>query len=250
MRFVKYGVAALALYILFLVITVPVSMVWQLAPKPKGVQVLGLEGSLWQGRAATLTVSGRTLENLSWKVAPGSLLQGKVEAAVSVSGAISGRGTVAYGLSGLEVEGLRLDSPVSVLVGKRRLPFRTQVAGEINLNLADGAQGQPWCERLDGRLMVQQLDVNNQFGQFPLGNLSSKLSCQQGNLMLTMTEQDNRIGVSGTAMLKANMQVELDARIRATDSQPEALTKSLGFLGQADASGAYPLQYSGRIPGF
>ncbi|WP_028109419.1 type II secretion system protein N [Ferrimonas futtsuensis] len=251
MRYLKYGLGALVLYLVFLAVTVPVSLVWQFSPKPKGIQVSGLEGTLWAGRADTVTMAGRRLENLTWELDPWwALIGGQLEAVVSVSGDVQGRGTVRYGFSGLEVEGLRLESPLSVLVGNRRLPFRTKVAGEVKLNLSQGSQGEPWCDSLNGRITVQQLDVNNQFGAFPLGNLAGTLGCSQGNLQLTMTEQDNRIGVAGTALLKANMQVEVNAGIKATAEQPDAMAKSLAFLGQPDDNGVYPLQYSGRVPGF
>ncbi|TKB47649.1 type II secretion system protein N [Ferrimonas sediminicola] len=250
MRFLKYGLGALVLYLVFLVVTVPVGLVWQWVPKPQGVQLQGLDGTLWSGRADRLTVAGRRLESLTWEVDPWSLLGGRVEAVVAVAGDVQGRGTVSYGLSGLALQGVRLESPIGTLVGNRRLPFRTKVTGEVQLNLAEGSQGQPWCDRLSGRILVQQLDVNNQYGAFPLGNLAGTLSCSQGNLKLTMTERDNRIGVAGTALLKGNMEVQLDASIRATVDQPEAMANSLDFLGQPDASGAYPLRYSGRLPGF
>ena len=181
MRYLKYGLGALVIYLVFLAVTVPVSLVWQFSPKPKGVQVSGLEGTVWAGRADTVTVAGRRLENLTWDLDPWwALIGGQLEAVVSVSGDVQGRGTVRYGFSGLEVEGLRLESPISTLVGNRRLPFRTKVAGEVKLNLTQGSQGEPWCEALNGRITVQQLDVNNQFGAFPLGNLAGTLSCKPG----------------------------------------------------------------------
>ncbi|TKB56218.1 type II secretion system protein N [Ferrimonas aestuarii] len=249
MKWLKYGVGAVALYLVFLVVTVPASLVWNWAPKPNGIKLDGISGNLWQGRVQAASIAGRQFNDLTWELQPAALLSAKVRANVTLAGDIQGRGVVEYGLSGLSVENLKLDSDAGTLLGKRRLPFRTQVAAEIQLNLSDAAQGTPWCERLNGRLTLLGLNVNNQFGQFELGNLAGQLSCQQGNIQLAMTERDNRIGVAGNLVLKANNQVEVNAGIRETAQQPEMLKKNLSFLGNQDANGVYPITYSGRIPG-
>ncbi|MBY5994002.1 type II secretion system protein N [Ferrimonas balearica] len=250
MRVLKYTLLGVVLYLMFLLVNVPAALVWQLAPLPKGVNAAGLSGTLWQGQADQLTVAGRQLEQVSWELHPSQLLMGQAGLSFRLGGGVArGEGTLSYGFGGLEVDSLRFSAPLPWLLGNTRLPFRTQLNGAATLSLNDSAQGSPWCDRLSGRVLVDTLDVRNQFGQFPLGNLAGTLSCEQGNLKLLMDEAENEIGVQGQAMLLADNQVQVAASIRPTDAQPEDLRKALAFLGQPDGEGAYPFNYNGPIPG-
>ncbi|SHI20584.1 type II secretion system protein N [Ferrimonas marina] len=250
MRFLKYGLVGLAVYLLFLLVTLPMAWVWKLAPVPSGVELNGLQGSVWKGQAAQLKVADRTLEQLSWELYPSRLLMGQAALSFRVDGTdVQGQGDVRYGLGGLDAEGLRFSAPIGWLVGDARLPLRTQLAGNVTLNLSRLEQGEPWCEQLNGRLLVDALDVRNQFGHYPLGNMAGSLGCQQGNVQLLLDGAENQIGVEGQALLLANNQVEVDALIRETDNQPQDLRQALQFLGKPNADGAYPITYNGALPG-
>lgn len=250
MRVLKYTLIGVSLYLLFLLVNVPAALVWQLAPLPQGVSAAGLSGTIWKGQADQVSVAGRQLEQLSWELHPSQLLTGQAGLSFRLNGGVAkGQGTVSYGLSGLEVDNLRFSAPLPWLLGNTRLPFRTQLSGNATLNLNDSAQGTPWCDRLSGRVLVDALDVRNQFGQYPLGNLAGTLSCDQGNLKLSMDEAENSVGVQGEALLLADNQVQVTAQIKPTDSQPQDLRQALSFLGQPNADGAYPINYNGPIPG-
>ncbi|MBY6187848.1 type II secretion system protein N [Marinobacter hydrocarbonoclasticus] len=250
MRVLKYTLIGVGLYLLFLVINVPAALVWQLAPVPNGVNAAGLSGTLWNGQAAQISVAGRQLEQVSWELHPSQLLTGQAGVSFRLDGGIArGQGSLSYGFGGLEVDDLRLSAPLPWILGNARLPFRTQLAGNATLSLTNSAQGTPWCDRLSGRVLVDGLDVRNQFGQYPLGDLAGTLSCEQGNLKLAMDPSENAIGVQGEALLLADNQVQVDAQITPTDSQPEDLRQALAFLGQPNADGAYPIKYNGPIPG-
>lgn len=251
MRYLKYALAAVICYLVFLIIEIPAALVAKWAPLPQNVNLAGVSGSLWKGRAEQVSLpQGRQLEGVSWELFPSQLLLGRAALSFRLDGgAVQGNGEVNYGFSGVAVDRLRLNAPIGWLVGNQRLPLQTRIAGGISLNLVDSAQGTPWCDRLQGRLLVNGLDANNRFGDFPLGDLAGNLSCDQGNIKLQMAEADNSIGVEGQAMLLAGNQVQVDATIRPTDGQPQNLREALGFLGQPNSDGAYPFNYSGPIPG-
>ncbi|QIZ78952.1 type II secretion system protein N [Ferrimonas lipolytica] len=218
--------------------------------KPKQVQLSGINGSVWQGRIAHARIAGRDIEQLQWQLHPSALLSGHLAASFSMDGGlVQGKGDISYGLAGLKAEGLRLSAPLPWMVGKQRLPLRTRLDGHATLNVRTLEQGQPWCEQLQGRLLVERLDVNNQFGAYPLGNIAGSLACQQGQVQLKIDESENVIGLNGELLLKANNQVEVNAKIRQTEQQPQSLVQALQFIGKPDSTGAYPVNYSGPIPG-
>ncbi|GAA4891250.1 type II secretion system protein N [Ferrimonas pelagia] len=246
----KYGLAGFVVYLLFLLANVPAAWIWKLAPKPPGVAISGIDGTLWQGQIGQLNVADRQLENIHWILSPAQLLTATAALDFRIEDSVvQAQGAVQYGLGGLAAENLRFSAPLGWLVGDTRLPLRTELSGGVTLNVRQLEQGQPWCEQLNGRLLITGLDVRNQFGHYPLGDLAGSLACQQGNAQLSVDEAENRIGVQGEALLLADNQVKLAATIRETDEQPTDLRQALMFLGQPDSSGAYPLNYNGVIPG-
>lgn len=240
------------IYLLFMVVLFPARIAVALAPLPAGVQLSGVSGSLWHGQAELAKFGQRQLEQLSWQLSPWALLTGSIKAQLQLgnrSSAVNGSGLVSWSASGVRAKELRLHAPVNFLVGNSHLPFKTVLSGDVSLILDNAVQGQPWCAALNGKLLLNQIGLNNQFGTYPLGNIEFTLQCVQGQLQLATDDQKNAIGVAGTILLKDKLQMEVNGRMRRTDAQSKDLQDSLILLGKPDASGNYPLKYNGRIPG-
>lgn len=249
--FSKIAIGVL-IYLIFMVVLFPARIAVALAPLPAGIQLSGVSGSLWQGQAELVQLGARQLQQLSWQLSPWALLTGSVQAQLQLgdrSTAVNGKGLVTWSTAGVSARNLRLDAPLSFLVGNRQLPLKTVLSGDVSLLLDNAVQGQPWCTALNGKLFLNQIGLDNQFGNYPLGNIEFTLQCIQGQLQLATDDQKNAIGVAGTILLKGNSQMEVNGRMRRTDAQSKDLQDSLGLLGKPDASGNYPLKYKGRILG-
>ncbi len=109
-------------------------------------------------------------------------------------------------------------------------------------------QGIPLCEQLNGKLFLNTVQVKNQFGNYPLGDIELGLSCEDGNVKVRSDEQMNQLGFDGTVLVKAEKMVQVSAKIKGTASQPADLKKALTFLGKKDSQGYYPISYQGRLP--
>ncbi|RLV60775.1 type II secretion system protein N [Parashewanella curva] len=239
-------------YLIFLVVLMPVSVVMRFVTLPPQVQVTGVGGSIWQGSIDTVQAYGRQVEQVEWTIHPYSLLTGTLNVDVKIgtrNSAIYAKTKLQLTRSTMNLTDLMLQTDSKTLVGDTRLPLRSKVAGDITLGISEFTYGQPWCEALSGNLQLHGLEVNNQFGDFPFGSFRLGLDCDQGEVIVTTSEKDNQIGVSGRLWLKANNQVQLQAKIKPTASMPASVRDNLNYLGQADPQGAYPLTYSGRIPG-
>ena len=252
MSVIKKITIGVVVYLLFLVILFPASLAVRLAPLPSNIQLAGVEGSIWAGSVETVHLPQRQLEQVSWDVNPWALLLGKLDVDLVIGSratAVSAKGTLGWSMSGLSASQLRFEAPNRFLIGNARLPFRTDVNGEVSLFVETLTQGTPWCEQLQGKLFLNHTHVKNQFGEYPLGDMELGLSCVDGKVQLQMDEAKNQLGVSGTLQLAAEQQVIVTAKIKETDSQPEDLKKSLMFLGKKDSQGYYPINYQGKVPG-
>lgn len=251
MNLTKKIILGVVIYLGFIIALFPASVAVKLAPLPNNISVSGVSGTIWSGKIETLSIQRRQLELVQWQLSPWGLLLGKANLDLVIGNrgtAVNGKGLVSLSGSGIDAEGLRFEAPSSFLLGNTRLPFRTEVSGDISLFVDTLQQGIPLCEQLNGKLFLNTVQVKNQFGNYPLGDIELGLSCEDGNVKVRSDEQMNQLGFDGTVLVKAEKMVQVSAKIKETASQPADLKKALAFLGKKDSQGYYPISYQGRLP--
>ncbi|WP_137224665.1 MULTISPECIES: type II secretion system protein N [Shewanella] len=245
-------VIGVIIYLVFLLVYLPANWLVSIAPLPSNVAISGAEGTLWQGKAALITIDKKQIEQVSWKLSPWGLLAGKANIDINVGSRatpVNGKGSISWSLSGLSAKNIRIDLPDSFLLADARLPFKTKIDGDVSLMVEALKQGEPWCEQLNGKLFLNNTNVKNQYGVYPLGNIALGLSCLDGQLQIATDETQNVLGLTGTATLGESNLVKVSAKIKPTDAQPKDLRDSLSFLGRQDSQGYYPINYQGVVPG-
>ncbi|WOT05176.1 type II secretion system protein N [Shewanella youngdeokensis] len=251
MKLVKRIALGIFIYVVFLVVLFPASVAVKLAPIPSNIVISGVSGTIWSGSIDLLTIQKRQVEMVHWDLNISALFTGTAEANISIgnrSSAVNGKGVVAYSADGLDVSGLRFEAPSSFILGKTKLPFKTKVSGDISALIDTYTQGIPWCEQLAGKLFLNTVKVTNQFGHYPLGDIALGLSCIDGNVQLATDEKSNDLGLDGSIVLVDKKMMQLNAKIREVNTQPEDLKKALSFLGKKDSQGYYAITYQGRLP--
>tara|TARA_R110002126_G_scaffold88617_1_gene212276 strand:- start:746 stop:1507 length:762 start_codon:yes stop_codon:yes gene_type:complete len=245
-------VIGVIIYLVFLLVYLPANWLVSIAPLPNNVAISGAEGTLWQGQASLVTIDQRQIEQVSWQLSPWGLLVGKADIDFKIGNRatpVSGKGSISWSFSGLRANNIRFDLPDSFLLAGARLPFKTQIDGDISLMVEILEQGKPWCEQLSGKLFLNNTNVKNQYGVYPLGNISLGLSCLDGQLKIATDETQNVLGLTGSAILGESNLVKVSAKIKPTDAQPKDLREALSFLGRQDSQGYYPINYQGVVPG-
>ena len=252
MSLIKKIVIGVFIYLMFMVVYIPANWIVGIAPLPNNIKLSGVTGTLWQGSADLVSIDRRLIEQVSWDLNPWALLIGTANVDLQIGSratAVSGQGDISWSLSGLSAENLRFEAPNQFLIGNARLPFRTKVDGDVSLIIERLEQGEPWCEQLSGKLFLNRIDVKNQFGEYPLGDIALGLSCIDGMVQLNTDDSMNKMGIEGIATLGENNRFSVSAKIKPTPEQPEDLTQALSFLGKQDSQGYYPINYNGVIPG-
>nr|BBG82718.1 general secretion pathway protein N [Shewanella sp.] len=245
-------VIGVIIYLVFLLVYLPANWLVSIAPLPNNVAISGAEGTLWQGQASLVTIDQRQIEQVSWQLSPWGLLVGKADIDFKIGNRatpVSGKGSISWSFSGLRANNIRFDLPDSFLLAGARLPFKTQIDGDVSLMVEILEQGKPWCEQLSGKLFLNNTNVKNQYGVYPLGNISLGLSCLDGQLKIATDETQNVLGLTGSAILGESNLVKVSAKIKPTDAQPRDLREALSFLGRQDSQGYYPINYQGVVPG-
>ena len=252
MLWLKRGLLIVALFIIFMLVTAPASLVNYLAPAIPGLSLGHASGTLWHGQMNRLEYKGLVVTPVRWQWQPWSLLTGEAAFKVRLGkrgSEVRGGGIIGVSPGGAFSEALEVTLPAESLARMVKLPMRAKASGRLTLALVEARQGQPWCDTLDGQLSIDQGRLSGAGMQLPIEQLVVSLGCRDGHLTSRLTPESNSLGLDVELALLANNRVEIDGHLASTAEQPKELRQLLRFLPKPDAKGRYALKYSGPIPG-
>ena len=238
-RFWVMGLAGLAAYAVFLVLHWPVAHAWEQIQRhgalPPGIEVGGLEGTVWRGRAVALDVQGFAVERLSWQVAGWPLLLGRLE----VTGEASLEDGFMEGAAVVSRHGVGVDT-FSGRVPARRLepvaagfsPRPPRLEGSIAFSVARLEMDRGGAVRaLDGRVAWHDAVVTVD-ARAELGGMTSTLGVDGGGTVVgRLGDTGGPLVLDGEWRLTPDGRYVLDAR---ADTRPEAeavLAQTLALFG-------------------
>ena len=239
------GVAA---YVFFLLVTAPAAkLVPFVQPRLGGVQLAGVDGSLWSGSAALVTANPVQLQDLQWQVRPLALLLGRAEVALEANW--QGRPAAALAGTGLfggpYLADVRATVPAPDVL--RWLKVK-QVSVEGNLAL-DLARVQ-WPAGGD-------LPAVTGAASWTPARVSAPVEVALGSAQLDTVAEDGvtrgKLKTSGGALLvEADVELKpdgvyrLDAQIQQKGDVPDAVAQFLSTFAEYK-NGTYLLEWSDSL---
>lgn len=252
----RAGLLFVAVFLLALVLQLPVGLFINDSGRLGPVQLYGVEGTLWQGRADGVAVAGQRVESLSWDVKPLYLLLGQARAELGFH-YLGGSGTLQAGVTPtgtLRVREATYRAPANAFTQRFAGGF-VGLRGDVELQVSelDYRLGEPFVDRLDGFAYWQ-----NAAASYPvaagLGNLSLDLSHSgegdsgPGALKAELSNQGGEVSIDGSARLTANRQYAVDATLTPTRALTDSLKATLDSALQSDGQGVYRFKRQGRLP--
>lgn len=220
----RWGLFALALYLLALVLTLPAQRVvgWTKLPLTE------VQGTLWHG-SASLAVAGEEIENLGWRLHPVWPWQGVLGASVQAEHQkLQAEGVVALRWNGmLRLSDAALSGPLDSPLIARRIPVALAGQAHLTIGRAD------WHKGLEQAQDVA-LDIRNsqiRLGQpIAIGDLSATLQITDGKLEGSLRDHGGPLELSGSLAGNARAGVAFEARLKARPNAPAALGENLRLL--------------------
>jgi general secretion pathway protein N len=221
---------------------------------PAGLQLDGLEGTLWSGRAAAGNVGNLSLRDVRWSVHAWQLLLGRVAADLRAQ---LDEGYVAAHVkatrSHVSLSEVRASTSLSTL--RAVLPI-SGLRGEANLTLSalelDVAKA--WPTKVVGDLKLLQLEttplsLTGPRGKlFPIGNYDVRLSEGPGPINATFSDTGGPLEVSGTLAVNAARAYFLDGMVKPRADAPQELVDGLNVIASdPDAEGRRRLMLNGSL---
>lgn len=248
---IKLAVLFLGLYLGFLVVTLPAKVIPYFIPENAGVNVANLEGSLWSGEASQIAYQQEYIFNkVQWSVDWFALFTLKVKLNFSFDNgksAMSGKGAVLMGFSGVSVENVVLDTTADEILrlSKQRVPAK--ISGPVSLVIHQASQGTPYCGDLDAQLNWQQAIVISDFGSVKLNNPTLDLHCEEGEVVAVLIQESDEISTKATVTLAADNFYKLSGSVKGKNKLDPNIQQTLGWIGPKNADGSTSFKFNGRL---
>ena len=238
----------------FLLAGVPASVVWQVAQEqrlvPSNINLSGLDGTVWEGSAQSVSISGEKLPKTSWKLLSRSLPEQKLLVDIQTG----------HGRSDLFVKGqLSWDGDqVQLTRGKGRasrdqiqqwlqLPYPVEVDGSLSLSVAQLTVQNGRCKALKSNGRVRQAEARTPFGEVELGDVQFDLSCNGNRLKVVAQQNSNDLTANANITVDMRGRYTVNGSVKPQAELDESFRNSLAFLGKTNARGEYALKARGTL---
>jgi general secretion pathway protein N len=221
---------------------------------PASIQLQGLEGTLWSGRAAAANVGELSLHDVRWSVHAWQLLLGRLAADV--------RAQLEEGFVAAQVKATRSHVSLSEVRASTSLPTLRAVLpiagvrGEANLTLSalelDVAKA--WPTKVVGDLKLLQLEavpfsLGGPRGKLvPIGNYTVRFAEGAGPINATFNDTGGPLEVSGTLVVNSARGYKIDGLIKPRADAPQELVDGVNVMAsEPDAEGRRRLSLNGSL---
>lgn len=231
------------------VATCPASFAWRFVAARAGAVTLdAIGGTVWNGHAGSVSVYGRPLGALDWRLAVLPLLHGEVAASVQLHG------------GDMQASGLftrHADASVSIVDADARLPARVaapaldipllQLLGTLDIHIAQLTLHGAWPTAARGSVEWRDAAVAGS-AQAQLGSLRADFdNAADGSIAGTVRDQGGPLQLHGTFSVRdGNYDARATLAARGGNAQ---VLDALRYIGQPQADGSMLLLIHGRLFG-
>jgi len=227
----------IALYLFFLITTLPANVVLSAINLPKNITLSSISGTIWSGKARQLHISGVALGSVNWELHPLNLIIGELSADVSIINDQQYINTqLNLSSSGkIELEETRflidLSSLQPLIYG---MPF--SYAGKISGYFPVSFFQKNNYVGINGKLSLNDILMispqRQSFGDLVIDFRAEKEGATSGKIK----DSGGLLNATGQLTLNKDGQLNLSMKLAARETG-SSLEKMLSFLGKKDASG-------------
>ena len=243
-----YLLTAVASYLLLLIATIPANQITGLINENSPVNIQGTSGTLWQGKAYSITTNNITLKKTTWSFNIWQLFIGNVS---------------------IDIKTHLLDNDITTEVGTSFIGryFVNNLSAKFSAAKAAQLANIPLAQ-LDGTISLNIENARWKQGEAPVATgeitwTDAKITVADtaslGNIQILLTESDQEllnaeinnqggdIKIDGTAELAAESNYSLDVTFSPTASAKNNIKQSLGLFAKKQPNGKYVLKKSGSL---
>lgn len=248
---IKISLAFFSIYMVSLVLTAPASLITRFIPDNTGLQIGNISGSLWNGKLAQLDYRNQfQLQRLTWKFDWLALLTLKAKADVKFSNsrnAMTGAGSIAYGLSGISVSNTNIDFDATALLPYLQLPIAVIPSGKFSLIIENASQGTPYCGELEGYIVWHEAKVDTAMGSIDFATPSMDFSCSEGRVVALLKQHSEQLTTNAKIQLMQDARYQLKGSIIGREGLEPSILQALSWIGPKNSAGEIALNFAGKL---
>ncbi len=219
---------------------------------PPEVNLAGVEGSIWRGRAALASVTEFGVYDLEWSISPWAVLTGRLNAHVQArqpDGFVDAE--ISAGLGSIRV--VNLQATTSLATINQAVPVG-DVQGLISAQLSALELEQGWPVRAVGQVRIAELETpllmpSGPSDLIPLGNYVVQLiDSGTADIRGTFEDQGGPVDVEGSFTLSSDRTYELTGLVAPRPDAPQEIVQAMVFLTPVDdGTGRRMFELTGRL---
>lgn len=245
----KYGLFALTLYLLSLLLLFPADRAYSLVRDRFKIPLAlyQVSGSVWHGHIELLRTSVADIDDIDWRVHLLPLLGGHLELGLTLAGSVNPvRVVVGRNLDGsLYVHddggGLPLTELEHLLSSQ---PLGLQ--GTLELDLDDIQLDSGRLSKVNGTVTWDQAGLGDPVN-IDVGDLVATVSTRDKTIQALIKDRDGPLGVDGQFLLMPDSTYRLTATLMIKDKTRSDLQQSLRLLGTPNRDGRLMISRRGRL---
>ncbi len=239
------GVGAV-IFLVTVIVSIPASAISLFASHSGALSYAGAEGTIWDGELHSASASGVPLGDVTFRLAPLSLLRFSPEVTLSANGAVRGSGTFSVAGGGrVSVRDVKADINLAAVAVRGLLgePARGEARLEIERLEFSPEDG---CLQAAGSLWTNALDAPTKRYNLPALPLSGAIACVGDQLEVTLAGENVRMAADVRLHLNRTLAYEVTATARASE---ENIASALRVFGFEDDNGALTYGSVGILTG-
>lgn len=244
-------IAGALTFIVGVLVQAPAALLYAwIAPKAAmPVDVLGVNGTLTQGRATQIRLGSQVLvADIDWTLKPLSMLLGRLSYQLhSGTPPLMIDGTVSQSLMSTAFSQLTANGELRTLAAAAGQSF-IPVNGVVNLDLASLQLRNNWPVSAEGSLQLNNLVWALGKDPASLGSYQAVLSTEDDQIVARISSLQGSVDVNGEARVKPDRSYSYSLKLKPKADAPPMIANLMKQLGTPDAEGYYSLQNSVDAP--
>lgn len=226
--------------------TAPAEVAYRYARDRFGpIELSGISGSVWQGRAAQVAAFGQGLGALDWRVAKRPLLSRRADAQLTLGGAgIDGSTRIEAGGDTVRLEALELTLPARLLGPALDIPALV-FEGDIALDVPEAEIAGGYLRSARGTASWKEIGVQGAAVARLPGVRADFAPSPDGAIEATIRDLGGALAVDGRVTIRDG-KFTSETRLSLREPAPQ-LEEMLKFIGERTPDGASLLRIEGEL---
>ncbi len=246
---ILWTLAAVLTFVCFLVVYMPATFLLQGQSLPKGLNIYGVTGTVWNGKAQAVVIEGTPVTNVEWQLSGLSLLIGGIHAEVKggnlrAADEVSFKGEIRTSLFSpetIESDDFLLFMPADRVLAQIPLPLPVDAGGRFRARIETLSFG-PDCNELAGTGDWLNATVAGTQGPIDFGSYSAELRCVDKGLGIKVQEP-NMLGLTLDVILEQGFKnFSIDGRFKIDESLPDEVHDAAAIFGAPGPDGYTPIK--------